>query len=193
MSDSFDCAQCGSTFQTEDALRQHDHAKHYKAPAKTHPVKSALKKHKGKLIVLVILAAVAGGMFFAFSQAGAGPGAASFPPRLSAQPMHTHSELRILIDGNPVQLPSDVGIGRVHQPLHTHEADNVIHVESSDTRDYTLGNFFQVWGKQLSSTCVMDYCTGGAKRLSMTLDGVSSTEFDKHVLRDGEVIVLNYG
>ncbi len=80
-----------------------------------------------------------------------------------------------------------------HQPLHTHEeGDGTIHVESEDTRAYTLGDFFRVWGNRLTSTCLFDYCTGNGKVLSMKVNSGPSSEFENHVLRDGETIELRF-
>lgn len=184
MTTPLDCPDCGSTFKTEDALRQHKNAKHYQPPKKN--AFGALKKHKGKLIVLVALVLIVGIMAYAFSQGGSGTGAVSYPPRLSPQPIHLHAVLDIVVDGQAIPIPQNIGIGTRHEPLHTHEPDGVIHVESPDTRDYTLGNFFQVWGKRLDSQCVGEYCGS----VQMTVDGQPSNEFGAHVLRDGEKITL---
>ena len=46
--------------------------------------------------------------------------------------------------------------------LHTHDASGIVHIESPDKRDYTLGQFFDVWGVRLSSTCLgAPYCNVG--------------------------------
>ena len=38
--------------------------------------------------------------------------------------------------------------------LHTHAADGIIHIESPVQRTYTLGDFFDVWGQNLTPTRV---------------------------------------
>ena len=43
--------------------------------------------------------------------------------------------------------------------LHTHDRSGVIHIESPTTRDYTLGQFFGVWGVRLSKTCIGGLCS----------------------------------
>jgi hypothetical protein len=34
--------------------------------------------------------------------------------------------------------------------LHTHAADGIVHIESPVDRTFTLGDFFDVWGQQLT-------------------------------------------
>ncbi|MBI4361312.1 hypothetical protein HY572_06090 [Candidatus Micrarchaeota archaeon] len=183
MTDEHRCTDCGGAFKSADALRDHENAKHYVAPKKPF---LDFKKHKGKVLVLVVLVVLSGGMLYLFSQGGSGAGAVSYPPKLSNAPIHWHSQLEIFVDGKPVPIPVNIGIGVRHEPLHTHEPDGVIHVESPDTRDYTLGNFFAVWGTRLDAKCVGQYCG----RVEMTVDGSASDQFGELLLRDGQQIVL---
>jgi hypothetical protein len=43
-----------------------------------------------------------------------------------------------------------VGGGTCFYWLHTHAADGIIHIESPVRRTYTLGDFFDVWGQDLT-------------------------------------------
>jgi hypothetical protein len=68
---------------------------------------------------------------------------------------HYHAHLTLLRDGKQVKVPAFIGIDFKHQCLywlHTHDATGIMHIESPDTRTYTLGNWFDVWGKPLSKT-----------------------------------------
>src|SRR5205085_2934603 len=81
--------------------------------------------------------------------------------------MHFHPHLSLIIDGKSATIPSQIGIDtslwKDHSldqygmqamsngmsgmaPLHTHDATGVIHVESSIIRNYTLGQFLNIWG-----------------------------------------------
>jgi hypothetical protein len=79
---------------------------------------------------------------------------------------HVHTHLTVFVDGKPRQIPYGVGIAPPRQVqqtkagpfvaggacfswLHTHAADGIIHIESPVKRQYTLGNFFNVWGQPL--------------------------------------------
>ena len=47
-----------------------------------------------------------------------------------------------------------VGSGACFSWLHTHAPDGIIHIESPVKRQYTLGNFFDVWGQPLGPSQV---------------------------------------
>lgn len=96
---------------------------------------------------------------------------------------HIHPELKIFVDGVEEKVPANTGLGLQHRVLHTHEEDGVIHVESQDTREYTLGDFMSVWGKTIERE---------GYTVTMTVDGRPSTEFGNLKFKDGQKIVLTY-
>lgn len=120
-----------------------------------------------------------------------------------------HARLKIVIHGDPVTIPKEIGIDQMlyksHEldrygirnprtyPLHTHDISGVIHIESTDIRSFTLGQFFDVWGQTFSEDCVLDKCNNGLYRVQMYVDGMESLEFREHVLKEGEVITITYG
>lgn len=72
--------------------------------------------------------------------------------------LHVHPYLRIMIEAQPVEIPSAIGIrnprfdqgaavsGSCFEPLHTHDSSGIIHIEGLDPNyQYTLGDFFAVW------------------------------------------------
>ncbi|MFL6475894.1 MAG: hypothetical protein ACJ70Y_02825 [Nitrososphaera sp.] len=70
---------------------------------------------------------------------------------------HIHSHLDIFVNGVQQQIPSQIGI--LSSPsclywLHTHSGDGVIHVEAPETRQFTLGQFLDIW-KQTSNSTVL--------------------------------------
>jgi hypothetical protein len=78
---------------------------------------------------------------------------------------HIHTHLTIFVNGGQRQVPAAIGIprpvatqsrqgafvksGKCFYWLHTHSADGIIHIESPVQRNYTLGEFFDVWGQPL--------------------------------------------
>ena len=88
---------------------------------------------------------------------------------------HYHPTLRIIIDGENVVVPANIGVDRATgamSALHTHEADGTIHIEADTQGEaFTLGQLFIEWGVQLTSQQI-----GGAKaevgeRVSVTSNG----------------------
>jgi hypothetical protein len=110
--------------------------------------------------------------------------------------LHWHAHLDLYVDGQPVTVPQDVGFGPdVQTSLHTHDDSGVIHMESSDpTGTFTLGEFFDVWGVRLTSSCVGGYCDTADRTIRVFVDGKAYRGDPRAVrLTDHEEIVLAYG
>ena len=110
--------------------------------------------------------------------------------------VHIHPRLRVAVEGDPVEVPTDIGISYVEQAmaaLHTHDTEGTIHVESPVARTFTLGQFFDTWGVRLTKTCVGGYCASGDKRLQASVDGAPAVSPRAIPLVDGQEIVLAFG
>lgn len=73
-------------------------------------------------------------------------------PRTEGDAQHIHPYLRIVINGQPVTIPAFIGFralpggGACLEPVHTHDASGIVHIESpSPTQTYTLADFFTIW------------------------------------------------
>lgn len=68
---------------------------------------------------------------------------------------HIHAHLDVIVDGQPVLVPADIGIderaGRI-SPLHTHDKTGVIHVESPTQATFSLAQLFSEWQVRLSAS-----------------------------------------
>lgn len=83
---------------------------------------------------------------------------------------HLHAHLAVFVNGASRPVPYGIGVvtpvvsetpqgpfvqaTRCYYWLHTHAADGVMHVESPTERQYTLGNFFDIWREPLGPTRV---------------------------------------
>jgi hypothetical protein len=80
---------------------------------------------------------------------------------------HIHAHMTIYASGARQAVPAGIGIpgpqqvvdgfvegGKCLYWLHTHDSTGVVHIESPVQRVYTLGQFFDVWGRPLSATQV---------------------------------------
>ena len=108
--------------------------------------------------------------------------------------MHIHPRLYLNIDDQPYFVPQNVGIdpnlwkdhsldqyGMIGMaPLHTHTADGMIHVESKVSRNYTLGEFIDIWGLDLKG-----------KSVSVVVFGQPISDYQNHIFNDDESIIMN--
>jgi hypothetical protein len=110
---------------------------------------------------------------------------------------HIHQHLDLFVDGKPVSVPAGIGFGPTlaHTTflafLHTHDASGIIHVESPSQYDYTLGQFFGVWGVPIGRTRI-----GGltGKPLHVWVNGHPFLgDPTKLVLSSHEEIAIAYG
>jgi len=106
---------------------------------------------------------------------------------------HIHPHLQIIMNGKNEVVPANIGItADCMHPVHTHDTTGEIHVESPEQADFTLGDFFAVWGKQFSQDQILDYKTDAAHEILMTVDGEPSSGYENLVLQDGQKIVIEY-
>jgi hypothetical protein len=116
--------------------------------------------------------------------------------------MHNHVSLNVTIGGKPIIVPSHIGMTQTGifadpllyadhsldkygmegmSPLHTHDSSGLIHVESNTVRNYTLGEFLDIWKA---------FNTDG-KNVIASVDGKPESEFRKILLNDRAKILLD--
>ncbi|MDO8663836.1 MAG: hypothetical protein Q7K28_03325 [Candidatus Wildermuthbacteria bacterium] len=108
--------------------------------------------------------------------------------------LHWHANLSINIFGEPQDIPAGIGLEKLpHRPMHTHDRDNIIHMEYSGLvkkTDLRLGNFFSVWGKIFNKDCIFDKCSGPEGQLKMLVNGKESLDFDNYLMKDKDKIEI---
>lgn len=87
--------------------------------------------------------------------------------------LHIHQHLDLYVNGKKVLLPAQVGIyaNTWLTELHTHDTTGVMHVESPTKRDFSLGQFFGVWGVKVTANCAGSECG----KLSWWVNGVEQS------------------
>lgn len=109
--------------------------------------------------------------------------------------LHWHPTLSIYIKGEKQDIPKDIGIGAVHQPIHTHDETGTLHMEMQGLitkQDTRLGNFFKTWGKEFSSTQIFDKKNGPEGKVKMMVNGKENTDFANYLMKDGDKIEIRY-
>ncbi len=134
------------------------------------------------IVAIAVVAAVSGGMkpakpvnedALAGLQSGPAPWQAEIArladrlqvlglPLLSSEGdvLHIHAHLDLFVNGKRVPVAAGVGINQGSSfisPLHIHDATGVIHVESPTKEQFTLGQFFAVWGVRFTASRLGGY------------------------------------
>jgi hypothetical protein len=127
--------------------------------------------------------------------------------------VHYHAHLTILYKGTPVTVPHGIGIpgaqldpnsqtpyvatGTCFYWLHTHDDSGVIHIEapqSDANRQFTLGNFFAIWGQPLSTGKVATLKVGKGEQMKVWVDGKPySGDPSRVVLKAHQQVVIEIG
>ena len=172
------CDFCGNSFSSQKHLEQHKQDVHITVN-KNNFKKSFMPSKK-------VIAAVGAGLLVAII-AGIGVFSATAPRAPAALTIdgvqcssfeqlvfHIHSHLDIFINGKPFTIPAQIGIipGKCFYWLHTHDESGVIHIESPVNRNYTVGQFFDIWNQKLNNTQVLDNAANSKNALSVYLNGV---------------------
>ena len=110
-----------------------------------------------------------------------------------ATKFHIHPELTIVINGENVLVPLNLGIKPTCMTsIHTHEEVGVIHVEAPIQKDFTLGDFFAVWGKEFNRNQILEYTRDDSSTISITVNGATVDTYENTILKDGDKIIISY-
>ena len=142
---------------------------------------------KKVLIFIVIVAGIA--VWFFISKASS-----SQSGIVAQNGLHWHADLSINILDEAQDIPAGIGLERLpHKPLHTHDRDNLIHLEFSGLvkeDDLRLGRFFEIWGQKFNQDCIFDKCMGPEGTLKMLVNGKENLDFENYMMRDGDKIEI---
>src|SRR5919197_3717658 len=192
------CDICGKSFDSRKQMNQHRHDVHdnmvnhdmTKKEAKSYNKRSSKKLSKKLTVIIIgvgILVAITGGIGAYYYTMGSNSSSlSSTASRLTVDgiqcnPMehvafHIHTHLDIFINGKSFTVPSQIGIKsdeRCLYWLHTHDDSGIIHVETPEKRDFTLGQFFDIWNEKFSNSQIFNYTTtsSGGDTLSVYING----------------------
>lgn len=189
-----ECEICGNKLKGKEGLAAHKKAKHPN-------VKKKSKVSKNKLIgwgiFILIFALFSWFLIWAFSSAGT---TGNLDPTqmniVSHQNVayHIHPTVEIFVDGTEIALPANIGVAPgIMRPLHTHDSTGEIHVEGPAKMDFTVGDFFDVWGRTFNQTCIFDNCvTEESEELLMYVNGEINTEYGEYVMKDHDNIRIEF-
>lgn len=114
---------------------------------------------------------------------------------VSRKGLHWHPGLTIIIKGEKQEISANIGIGAVHQPIHTHDSTGVLHLEIQGLvtkEEIKLGQFFKIWGKDFSSNCIFEFCNGEDGNVKMIVNGQENKDFENYLMKDKDRIEIRY-
>lgn len=88
---------------------------------------------------------------------------------------HYHLHLDVLVDGEPVIVPANLGVdwrNGAMSYLHTHSPDGLVHVEAGEKGQvFTLGQLFTQWDVRLTTTRLGGLKATDGKTLTVYVNG----------------------
>ena len=113
---------------------------------------------------------------------------------------HIHTHISIFVNGQLMYVPPQIGIipEKCIYWLHTHDESGIIHIESPIKRDFTVGQFFELWKKKLENPQIFDniFNEKGSNMPQIYINGnklPSGTNYRDVKLHAHDEIVLIYG
>lgn len=112
---------------------------------------------------------------------------------------HIHAHLDIFVNGQLIYIPPQIDIipDKCIYWLHTHDGTGIIHIESPVKRDFTLGQFFDIWSKKLNNSLSEFANTFGGKNTppDVYVNGhkVTGINYREIKLHSHDEIALVYG
>ncbi|MEK6826681.1 MAG: hypothetical protein AABX08_00270 [Nanoarchaeota archaeon] len=208
MTEKTRCGICDRTFKDANGLLMHNSAKHpelVKKPKKPLPV----KKIRNWIICLAFISLIIWIVYALIPDNEVKELNVNFDSEevnIPSGAVHWHPRLTIKIDDVEFKIPTGIGInigkiadtylsGMRMSPTHTHESDGTIHLENNNPskkpETLTLSYFFYIWNKQFNSSCIFEYCTDKGE-LKMYVNGKENREFENYIMRDKDVILIEY-
>jgi len=120
------------------------------------------------------------------------------PNQVPNQRTHWHPHLTIIINNQTQIIPANIGISPGKESsTHTHTDDGKIHIESlnpkANPETFSLGYFFNEWGKSFNKTCILDKCirNNSNDTLKMYVNGKENFEFENYIFKgDGRIKII---
>jgi len=197
------CDVCGKSFYSRKRLEQHTRGTHTTVN-KNDMIKNVKKPFKipNKLIAVIAacaLIAIIGSIATYYARDHA---AALTIDGIGCNPMeqavfHIHAHLDVIINGAYFLVPSQIGIpSNCFYWLHTHDESGIVHIEAPTHRDFTLGQFFDIWNKKLSNDQIFNYVASANNPLNVYINGTKvpdETNYRDIKLNAHDEIAIVYG
>lgn len=96
---------------------------------------------------------------------------------------HIHSHLTIIKNDQILDIPANIGIKPdCMAEVHTHDATGEIHMESTTNQEFSLGQFFAVWGEDFDWS---------KSEMLLIVNGQENLDDENYLMKDKDIIEVN--
>ena len=146
-----------------------------------------MKKNRSTIIWVIVVVLIVGGLFalpklFGSSSFSSGSGIPCLAQHLPVR-KHIHPQLTITVDGGFETIPGTIGNSPCLRTIHTHDRTGELHIEPQDDSEYTLVDFFKVWGRSMERE---------GHVLEIMVDGTLVENPAVIIFEDGQQIAMEY-
>lgn len=113
------------------------------------------RKDRNTIIAIMAITAVVAGIFivsYSINQSHSNSGEASVIDGIKcesipSQPFHSSAHIDVIVDGKSQQVPAEIGIinNTCKYWIYTVDTTGTIHMDSPETTNFTLSQFFDIW------------------------------------------------
>jgi hypothetical protein len=115
-------------------------------------------------------------------------------PPVGKEKVHHHALIHIYNDGLLIPVAPNIGIHKpAYSSIHTHDQTGVIHMESDVPHDFTIGDFFYIWGVRFGKASLGNLVNKGDKQVRVYVNGKLVPDPVHYVMKDQDNIVVGYG
>jgi hypothetical protein len=101
--------------------------------------------------------------------------------------------IRIILNGTQIIIPAKIGEETgCTRPLHTIDDSGDVYVESPVYYQYTLRDFFVVWGQVFTKDQIFTLHADSNHVITMTVNGTPNYEFENYILAPGDQITITF-
>ncbi len=117
---------------------------------------------------------------------------------VSEEGIHWHPKVSIVINGQPQEVPANLGIGGAGgmKPIHTHDTSGELHWEMQygpiKKGQVKLARFFEQWGKTFNANQILDTKKAEGDKLVMLVNDKEVTAYENYFVKDGDKIEIHF-
>jgi hypothetical protein len=102
------------------------------------------------------------------------------------------ARIAIVIFEEVYPIPANIGIVDNETKAKVFTTDSNGFISKSVSEDITLKDFFDIWGQNFNSTCILDYCNSGNNSMVMYVNGNENSDYELYAIKNNDMIVIDY-